>query len=459
VKHTIIASILLLMAMGLPLIVSICRGFKIFRISMAGAVRPVMIGLALLVAPVATFAQEVNPNCTLIVPQNPLTAAGLATPYQLEATNPSDGPCHETDKNQTAFVQAAVIDLDNGQISVYNPLVIDMGTTPAAPPVVPALPTHYVVALWFGFNGDNLKLIPASGHNDLQQNHCVQGHGQFAYCNAVEFFKRANQFVKDGRLIVPPIGVDTTANHEACPTVRSFFVVDQDQSDNLTTEYLFTPDGKIAQNTATNRAALPGSVVKGNPSDNRLLDVFIDGALGCIPWKVPNLADPGAMVSALPLNELQAKKFQAPPIAQIPLGDPFALDPPITGRESLRQVNEYRRGVNQRQVINPDDASTTKYCRKMRAVQPKKLFREKSVYIAFRSPDSTVADSLFTFMAQRYVGSYEILKCESLLNKPVNVALKTAEDGIVIDATLLQTKHDVTEQIPLDGDDSGNQVE
>jgi hypothetical protein len=275
----------------------------------------------------------------------------------------------------------------------------------------------------------------------------------------VEFFKRANQFVKDGRLIVPPIGVDTTANHEACPTVRSFFVVDQDQSDNLTTEYLFTPDGKIAQNTATNRAALPGSVVKGNPSDNRLLDVFIDGALGCIPWKVPNLADPGAMVSALPLNELQAKKFQAPPIAQIPLGDPFALDPPITGRESLRQVNEYRRGVNQRQVINPDDASTTKYCRKMRAVQPKKLFREKSVYIAFRSPDSTVADSLFTFMAQRYVGSYEILKCESLLNKPVNVALKTAEDGIVIDATLLQTKHDVTEQIPLDGDDSGNQME
>ena len=458
-NHTTNASFFLLMAMGLPLIASICRGFNIFRICMAGAVRPVMVGLALLVTPVAAFAQELNPNCTLIVPQNPLTAAGLATPYQLEATNPSDGPCHETDKNQTAFVQAAVIDLDNGQISVYNPLVIDMGTTPAAPPVVPALPTHHVVALWFGFNGNNLTLVPASQQNDLQQNHCVQGHGQFAYCNAVEFFKRANHFIKVGRLIVPPIGVDTTAHHEACPTVRSFFVVDQDQSDNLTTEYLFTPDGKIAQNTATNRAALPGSVVKGNPSDNRLLDVFIDGALGCIPWMVPNLADPGALVPALPLNELQAKKFQAPPIAQIPLGNPFALDPPFTGRESLRQVNQYRRGVNQRQVNNPDDASTTKYCRKMRAVQPKKLFLDKSSFTAFRSPDSTVADTLFTFMAQRYVSSYEILKCDSLLNKPVNVALKKAEDDVVIDATLLQTKHDFTEQIPLDGDDSGNQME
>jgi hypothetical protein len=458
-KHTTNASFFLLRAMELPLIASICRRFNIFRICMAGAVRPVMVGLALLVAPVATFAQELNPNCTLIVPHDPLTAAGLATPYQLKATNPSDGPCHETDKNQTAFVQAAVIDLDNGQISVYNPLVIDMGTTPAAPPVVPALPTHHVVALWFGFNGNNLTLVPASEQNDLRQNHCVQGHGQFAYCNAVEFFKRANHFIKDGRLIVPPIGVDTTAHHEACPTVRSFFVVDQDQSDNLTTEYLFTKDGKIAQNTETNRMAFPDSEVKGNPSDNRLLDVFIDGALGCIPWMVPNLADPGALVPALPLNELQAKKFQAPPIAQIPLGNPFALDPPFTGRESLRQVNEYRRGVNQRQVNNPEDASTTKYCRKMRAVQPKKLFRDKSSFTAFRSPDSTVADTLFTFMAQRYVASYEILKCESLLNKPVNVALKTAEDGIVIDATLLQTKHDVTEHIPLDGDDSGNQVE
>jgi hypothetical protein len=458
-KHTTNASLFQLMAMELPLIASICRRFNIFRICMAGAVRPVMVGLALLVAPVATFAQEVNPNCTLIVPHNPLTAAGLATPYQFKATNPSDGPCHETDKNQSAFVQAAVIDLDNGQISVYNPLVIDMGTTPAAPPVVPALPTHHVVALWFGFNGENLTLVSASQHNDLRQNHCVQGHGQFAYCNAVEFFKRANHFIKVGQLVVPPIGVDTTAHHEACPTVRSFFVVDQDQSDNLTTEYLFTPDGKIAQNTETNRAALPGSVVQGNPSDNRLLDVFIDGALGCNPWKVPDLTNPGAMVPALPLNELQAKKFQAPPIAQIPLGSPFALDPPITGGENLRLVNEYRLGVDQRQVQNPADASTTKYCRKMRAVQPKKLFQDKSSFTAFRSPDSTVADTLFTFMAQRYVGSYEILKCESLLNKPVNVALKTTEDGVVIDATLLQRKQDVTELIPLDGDDSGNEME
>src|SRR5437016_2662319 len=33
----------------------------------------------------------VNMDCTLIVPPNPLSAQGLATPYQLTATNPANG--------------------------------------------------------------------------------------------------------------------------------------------------------------------------------------------------------------------------------------------------------------------------------------------------------------------------------------------------------------------------------
>jgi hypothetical protein len=219
--------------------------------------------------------------------------------------------------------------------------------------------------------------------------------------------------------------------------VRSFFVVDQDQSDNVTTVYLFTTDGKVAQNTAANLKTLAGSVARGNPSDNRLLDVFIDGALGCKPWTVPDLADPGAMVPALPLNELQAKMFQAPPIAQIPLGDPFAFSPPITGVPNLHRVNLYRRGVDQQHADHHDDASTTKYCHNMRAIQPQKMFQDKPALVAFRSVDPAVANTLFTFMAQRYVASYEILKCHDLLNQPVNVTLKTDEVGVVVDATLL----------------------
>src|ERR1700758_4393757 len=86
----------------------------------------VVTGLALIAVPSASFAQAaVNQDCTLIVPHNPLTASGLATPYQLVATNPANGPCHEADKNQSAFVQAAILDKDTGQISIYGPLVMD----------------------------------------------------------------------------------------------------------------------------------------------------------------------------------------------------------------------------------------------------------------------------------------------------------------------------------------------
>src|SRR6266436_5363380 len=56
-----------------------------------------------------------NTNCTLVVPANPLSAQGLATPYRLAATNPADGPCNEANVNQSAFVQADILDPATGQ--------------------------------------------------------------------------------------------------------------------------------------------------------------------------------------------------------------------------------------------------------------------------------------------------------------------------------------------------------
>src|SRR6184192_2741020 len=85
-------------------------------------------------------AQAVNGDCTLIVPAQPLTAQGLATPYQLVATDAANGSCNEANAAQSAFVQAAIIDPATGKIAIYNPLVVDQGTQPAIPTVVPTLP-------------------------------------------------------------------------------------------------------------------------------------------------------------------------------------------------------------------------------------------------------------------------------------------------------------------------------
>ena len=394
----------------------------------------IAIGIALLATPPALFGQAaVNQDCTLVVPHDPLTPTGLATPYQLMATNPANGPCHEADANQSAFVQAAIIDKDTGQIAVYGPLVIDRGATPAVAPVVPKLPARYIAALWFGFNANNLSLVGYG--DDLRDSHCQQGMGQFAYCNAVAFFHEADEQIDAGKLVVPPLGI-SPKDHRICPSVRSFVHVDQDQSDNVTTVYLFTQNGRVAQNTAANRAKLGGSVARGNPSDNRLLDVFIDGALGCTPWTVSDLADPGARVPALPLNELQAAKYQKPPIARIPLGDPFVLRPPLTGVPSLSQVNRYRRGVYQQRADDDDDASTTTYCRNIRDIHTDKLIVDRPFLSAFRSVDPRVANNLYTFMAQRYAATYQILGCEALLNLPLNVNLLTNANGVVVDANV-----------------------
>jgi hypothetical protein len=109
----------------------------------------------------AADAAAPNANCTIIVPANPLSAQGLATPYQLTATDPAAGPCNEANSAQTAFVQGAIINPATGAISIYDPLVVDAGTQPAITPTVPTLPAGAVVALWFGYNGNTLTLAGA----------------------------------------------------------------------------------------------------------------------------------------------------------------------------------------------------------------------------------------------------------------------------------------------------------
>lgn len=89
------------------------------------------------VAAAAAPAAAPNPDCTLIVPEKPLSAKGLATPFQLIATDPNGGPCNEANTAQSAFVEAGVFDPATSQISIYHPLVIDNGTKPAIAPVVP----------------------------------------------------------------------------------------------------------------------------------------------------------------------------------------------------------------------------------------------------------------------------------------------------------------------------------
>jgi hypothetical protein len=396
-------------------------------------------------------AAAFNPNCTLIVPDNPLSPLGLATPYLLRATDPAAGACHEANPNQTAFVQAAIIDTKTGQISIYDPLVIDGGTTPVAAPVVPQLTPDSVVALWFGYNGNDLTLagadqmqavspsqplsmdlsasessaggfeFPASAPTSdflLQQADCVSGediNGKFstftqvAACNATAFFTAAEAAIGAGKLKVPSPG--TAADGQDCLTTRSFALVDQDQSGSVSTEYLAEPGGQTAQDTAANTQALTGASVLSNGSDSGLLDQFVDPALQCSPWEVPNQTDGGALSPALPLDELQAAvwagKQGSGPVALVPLNDPMTLDQ--NANFNVDKTDAYRSNVDMSPL--PAGESPSQYCADLEQIQGSRLQEDVNLLIKAPSPAPGVADNLFTFMALRLRNSFVSLDC------------------------------------------------
>jgi hypothetical protein len=376
-------------------------------------------------------AMNPNPDCSIIIPPNPYSAVGLATPYQLVATNPLMGGCDETNAAQSAFVQAAIFDPSTGEVSVYNPLVITQGTAPAEPPVVPALPAGAIVSLYFGYNGGVLTLTAASP-TTLSASNCVNGEpgnpfGQVAYCNAPAFFAAANAAIQSGVLKVPPLG--TGRDGLPCPTTRDFSVVDQDQSDNVPVFFLLTSNGQIAQDTVKNIAALPGATPTLNGSDNGLLDYFILPALGCKAWTVPDLGDPGQMKPALALDELQARSFQATPVALVPDLDPMVV---VSGTANLAKTNLYRMGVDQPAASSLNYVDTGRYCRNLLRIAPFRLNQDQKFTRGFASPDPAAASNLYTFLVQRFVASYQNLTCETLTGIADPVSFANNAKGVAV---------------------------
>lgn len=391
-----------------------------------------------------------NPNCTLVVPDQPLTAEGMATPFQLKATDPANGPCVEANANQTAFVEAAIIDIATGQITLYRPLVVTAGDQPLVKPTVPTVPPDSVVALWFGFNGSILAL-EGEASNTLQSANCVTGlgdspFGEVSSCNSREFFARAYKAVHEGKLKVPPLG--TARDGMTCPTTRDFSVVDQDQSDNVTTQYITDAQGQMAQDTPANEAAFPNGTILANGSDNLLL-TKIDAAIGCQPFSANDLSS-GQPGFALVLNEISANFNQQAPIALVPLGDPMALingEPnPAVGTESQTKMELYRTGVGQPVQVSGD---TRNYCENLLQTGLPRLFKDMPFTSQAGSLNPAAANNLFTFLAQRFAATFGPPAeggaglgpqgCTQLLGVGNPINLTTDGNGVVTAATLAST--------------------
>ena len=384
--------------------------------------------------------QAANANCEIIVPVHPLSAAGLATPYRLTGTDgatPAASGCTMANAaNLGAFVQATILDPATGKLSVYEPLVITNGTRPAAAPVLPRLPTGAVVTIDFGFNGTTLTQVGATPRA-LIQGHCVNGlrgspFGQVSFCHGAHFFWAARRAERQGKLTVPPAGVSPKTGH-ACPTTRAFTLVDQDPSDNVTTEYLLTAAGQTAQFSNANAAALPHATVVTNGSDNALLDDFVDPVLGCKPFAAPDLSRGGAPGTSQALDELSAARSQAAPVALVPENDPMVL---VNNAFSATKTDLYRSMVGQPDVSPGNNAadSPAKFCQNMINIQTRFLSGNEALLATGQSPVPSVGNNLLTFMANRLLMSYVNLNCRDFgLANPVKVTLNG--NGVATSAT------------------------
>ena len=398
-----------------------------------------------------TIPTTTNASCDIIVPANPLTARGLATPYQLTGTDgrsPAESGCEMTNGAKLgAFVQATILDPATGTLSVYDPLVVTQGTRPAVVPSVPKIPANAVVTIDFAFNGKDLFQVGATP-TTLADANCVNGQpgsifGPLSFCNGINFFSAVNKDERAGLLKVPSPGtsVNITASGgdlgtgRACPVTRNFEVAGQDPGDNVTTEYLLNPiTGQTAQDTTSNAGNMAGPTLLHSRSDSTVLDRYLDPLLGCTPFEAPDLANNDVPTISQTLDEILSGAYQPKIAALAP--ESVAMVRSADDEFDAAKTDLYREQLGQAPVSNQNNKTSDPemYCQNLVDIQTPFLAANQKLLATAQSPATAVGDSLLTFMASGLNGSFTDLGCQHFgLTNPVTVTRNGA--GAAVGAT------------------------
>ena len=220
---------------------------------------------------------------------------------------------------------------------------------------------------------------------------------------------------------MPALG--TSADGQPCLDVRNFAVIDQDQSDNVISQYLLNANGQTAQSTAANAAAIAGSTALNNGSDDKLLAGFLDPANGCTAFSAPDSTSPSGTSGSQALNELSARVNAQGTIAVVPPNDEMTL---VGNAFSVAKTNVYRSLVDQPLLPGNTDAATVAadYCQNMVNIQPAQNKLDMTRELNFASPVPAVGNTLATFMGARLSASFMVLGCANFgLTNPVAVTV------------------------------------
>jgi hypothetical protein len=367
-----------------------------------------------------------NTTCDIIVPANPLSAQGLATPYQLtgpNGTTPAQSGCEMSNGAKLgAFVQATILDPATGALSVYEPLVITQGTRPDTPDrklKPPVIPADAVVTLDFGFNGAHLIQVGATP-TTLADAHCVSGQagpafGQTSFCNGVNFFTAVQQAERKGLLKVPSPGTSNAiagsggdlGTGRSCPVISNYEVAGVDPGESVTTTYLLNPlTGQTTQNNSTYLGYVAGATLLHHNSANAVLDQYVDPLLGCTPFEAPDRSNANVPAFSEALDEIAADAYQ-----------PKAAAP-----------------ENDKVVMGEGKSDPATYCQNLVNIQTPFLAANQKLLATGQSPVTATADNLLTFLASDLSSSFTSLGCQQFhLTNPVT--LKRNSAGVAIAAT------------------------
>jgi hypothetical protein len=241
---------------------------------------------------------------------------------------------------------------------------------------------------------------------------------------------------------VPRIG--TASDGKACETTESFSLIDQDQSDNVVSQYLMDANGNTAQNTAANKAAMGGATMIANGSDDGLLVHFIDPALGCKPLTATDTTSVNGADGSQALNALSARMNQRGQQALLPVNDPQLL---VGGQFSIGKTNTFRM-MNDQPLLSPftnKNRNAAQYCQAMINVQAPKLQLDAATEAGFATPVPDVGNNLATFMGARLSGSFANMNCQNFgLKDPTTVT--TDGNGVATAVTYNTTAQQAAAQ-------------
>jgi hypothetical protein len=391
-------------------------------------------------------------TCDIIVPANPLSAEGLATPYRLTGPHgmtPAQSGCQMSNGTRLgAFVQATILDPATGALSVYEPLVVTDGTRPDTPGMKltpPVIPADAVVTIDFGFNGTNLVQV-GSTPATLADAHCVSGQagsafGPASFCNGAGFFAAVRLAERKGLLKVPSPGTSDAivasggdrGTGRSCPVIRNFEVAGVEPGEGVAAGYLLNPlTGQTAPDNPTYRGYVAGATLLHSTSANALLDQYVDPVLGCTPFEAPDLSNANVPTSSEALDEIAAAAYQPRTAALVPESAAVAMD---RGQLDPAKTDRYRQELGQAPLSQSGAASSPGlYCQNLVDIQAPFLAANQKLLSAGQSPVAATAGNLLTFLANDLSASFGSLGCQQFhLTNPVT--LKRTSAGVAVTAT------------------------